>query len=193
MENRKSQIIELALRNIREKGYLSFSYDDLAKELGVTKASIHYHFMKKEDLGLAVCTKLKEGLEKSYLNIDQAQINSDDKPWEFISRRANQIGNNEVCPLSSLQADYNFLPIAMQESVQQLSQMEIDYLEKFLEELKREGKLKITQDTGALARLLISSIKGALQYRRVVGDDLYSIVFNQLKLLVNGNDGVRNM
>ena len=64
MENRKSQIIELALRNIREKGYLSFSYDDLAKELGVTKASIHYHFMKKEDLGLAVCTKLKEGLEK---------------------------------------------------------------------------------------------------------------------------------
>ena len=193
MENRKSLIIELALRNIREKGYLSFSYDDLAKELGVTKASIHYHFMKKEDLGLAVCTKLKEGLEKTYLNIDQGQINSDDKPWEFISRRANQIGNNEVCPLSSLQADYNFLPMAMQESVQQLSQMEIDYLEKLFEDIKREGRLKTTQDTGALARLLISSIKGALQYRRVVGGDLYSIVFDQLKFLVNGNDGVRNM
>ncbi|AMQ08470.1 TetR/AcrR family transcriptional regulator [Sporosarcina sp. FSL K6-1540] len=191
MENRKSQIIELALRNIREKGYLSFSYDDLAKELGVTKASIHYHFMKKEDLGLAVCTKLKEGLEKSYLNIDQAQINSEDKPWEFISRRANQIGNNEVCPISSLQADYNFLPIAMQESVQQLSQMEIDYLKKLLDVLKEEGKL--THDTGALAALLISSIKGALQYRRVVGEYLYSIVIDQLKLLVNGNDGVRNM
>ena len=191
MENRKSQIVELALRNIREKGYLSFSYDDLAKELGVTKASIHYHFMKKEDLGLAVCTKLKEGLEKSYLNIDQAQINSEDKPWEFISRRANQIGNNEVCPISSLQADYNFLPIAMQESVQQLSQMEIDYLKKLLDVLKEEGKL--THDTGALAALLISSIKGALQYRRVVGEYLYSIVIDQLKLLVNGNDGVRNM
>ncbi|WP_421102570.1 TetR/AcrR family transcriptional regulator [Sporosarcina psychrophila] len=191
MENRKSQIIELALRNIREKGYLSFSYDDLAKELGVTKASIHYHFMKKEDLGLAVCTKLKEGLEKSYLNIDQAQINSEDKPWEFISRRANQIGNNEVCPISSLQADYNFLPIAMQESVQQLSQMEIDYLKKLLDVLKEEGKL--THDTGALAALLISSIKGALQYRRVVGEDLYSIVIDQLKLFVNGNDGVRTM
>lgn len=191
MENRKSQIIELSLRNIREKGYLSFSYDDLAKELGVTKASIHYHFMKKEDLGLAVCTKLKEGLEKSYLNIDQAQINSEDKPWEFISRRANQIGNNEVCPISSLQADYNFLPIAMQESVQQLSQMEIDYLKKLLDVLKEEGKL--THDTGALAALLISSIKGALQYRRVVGEDLYSIVIDQLKLLVNGNDGVRTM
>jgi len=193
MENRKSQIIELALRNIREKGYLSFSYDDLAKELGVTKASIHYHFMKKEDLGLAVCTKLKEGLEKSYLNIDQAQINSEDKPWEYISRRAKQIGNNEVCPISSLQADYNFLPIAMQESVQQLSQMEIDYIKKLFDILKEEGKLKLTHDTGALSALLISSIKGALQYKRVVGEDLYSIVIDQLKLLVNGNDGIRNM
>jgi len=193
MENRKSQIIEIALRNIREKGYLSFSYDDLAKELGVTKASIHYHFMKKEDLGLAVCTKLKEGLEKSYLNIDQAQINSEDKLWKYISRRAKQIGNNEVCPISSLQADFNFLPTAMQESVQQLSQMEIDYLKKLLDVLKEEGKLKLTHDTGALAALLISSIKGALQYRRVVGEDLYSIVIDQLKLLVNGNDGIRNM
>lgn len=187
MENRKSQIIELALRNIREKGYLSFSYDDLAKELGVTKASIHYHFMKKEDLGLAVCTKIKEGLEKSYVNIDQAQMNVEDKPWEFISRRVKQIGNNEVCPLSSLQADFNFLPFAMQESVQQLSQMEIDYLKKLLEDSKKEGRLQSTSDTGALSALLISSVKGALQYRRVVGEDFVSTVFNQLKQLVDGN------
>ena len=44
--------------------------------------------------------------------------------------------------LSSLQADFNFLPTAMQESVQQLSQMEIDYLEKLLDVLKEAGKLK---------------------------------------------------
>lgn len=190
MENRKSQIIELALRNIREKGYLSFSYDDLAKELGVTKASIHYHFMKKEDLGLAVCAKLTEGLEKSFLNIVEAQITIEDKPWEFISRRATQIGNNEVCPLSSLQADFNFLPATMQEHVQQLSKMEIDYLEKLLEEVKKEGKLEAIHDTGALAALLISSVKGALQYRRVVGEDLLSTVFDQLKQLVYGNSKI---
>lgn len=187
MENRKSQIIELALRNIREKGYLSFSYDDLAKELGVTKASIHYHFMKKEDLGLAVCTKIKEGLERSYVNIDKAQMNIEDKPWELISMRVKQIGNNEVCPLSSLQADFNFLPEDMQESVQQLSQMEIDYLQKLLEDVRKEGKYNTIKDTGALAALLIASVKGALQYRRVVGEDLVSTVFDQLKQLVYGN------
>ena len=188
MENRKSQIIELALRNIRQKGYLSFSYDDLAKELGVTKASIHYHFMKKEDLGLAVCAKIKEGLEKSFVSINQAQMHIEEKPWELISRRVKQIGDNEVCPLSSLQADYNFLPGAMQEGVQQLSQMEIGYLQKLLEDVREEGKYKAIQDTGALAALLITSVKGALQYRRVMGEDLVSAVIDQLKQLVNGNN-----
>ncbi len=187
MENRKSQIIELALRNIREKGYLSFSYDDLAKELGVTKASIHYHFMKKEDLGLAVCSKIREGLDNSYVSIDQAQMHIEDKPWELMSRRVNQIKDNEVCPLSSLQADFNFLPKGIQESVQQLSQMEIDYLQQLLEDVKKEGNYKAIQDTGALAALLISSVKGALQYRRVVGEDVVSTVFDQLKQLVYGN------
>ncbi len=80
----------------------------------------------------------------------------------------------------------------MQERVQQLSQMEMDYLAKLLDDIKKEGKLKITQDTGAFAALIISSVKGALQYRRVVGEDLYSIVFNQLKLLGNGNDEVKH-
>lgn len=76
MTNRKSQIIELTLKNIQEKGYLSFNYDDLAKELGVTKASIHYHFEKKGDLGIAVCDRIQEGLEKIFSEIKQAPINS---------------------------------------------------------------------------------------------------------------------
>lgn len=186
MENRKSQIIELALRNIRERGYLSFSYDDLAKELGVTKASIHYHFEKKEDLGLAVCAKIKEGLENSFNTVVEAKMNEEDKLWEFISIRAKQIEKNEVCPISSLQADFNFLPFSMQENVQQLSQLEIEYIKDFLDEIKNEGKLHISQDAKALAALLVSSVKGALQYKRVVGEDLYATVFAQLKLLVNG-------
>lgn len=187
MKNRKSQIIELALRNIRERGYLSFSYDDLAKELGVTKASIHYHFEKKEDLGLAICARIKEGLENSFNKVVEAKMNEEDKLWEFISRRAKQIEKNEVCPISSLQADFNFLPSSMQENVQQLSQLEIGYIKDFLDEIKNAGKLHISHDTRALAALLVSSVKGALQYKRVVGEDLYATVFAQLKLLVNGN------
>jgi len=87
MTNRKSQIIELTLKNIQEKGFTSFSYDYLAKELGVTKASIHYHFEKKEDLGLAVCERIQKGLREVYTFIKESTVAAEDKPFAFILQR----------------------------------------------------------------------------------------------------------
>ncbi|REB06108.1 TetR/AcrR family transcriptional regulator [Sporosarcina sp. BI001-red] len=185
MENRKSQIIELTLRNISERGYLSFSYDDLAKELNVTKASIHYHFMKKEDLGLAVCTKIKDGLETTYNSVCQLDVTPEEKLWAFIFRRTEKIGNNEICPLSSLQADYNYIPDSMQEAVHGLSEMEIRYTQNLLEDIYGERKGTAFQDTHAIAALMIASVKGALQYRRVLGSEFLLTVSTQLKKMLD--------
>lgn len=48
MENRKSQIIQVAISLIKEYGYDSFSYKDLSETVGITKATLHHHFPKKE-------------------------------------------------------------------------------------------------------------------------------------------------
>lgn len=48
--NTKEQILEIATRLIQEKGDLGWSYADIADEVGIKKASIHYHFPSKEDL-----------------------------------------------------------------------------------------------------------------------------------------------
>ena len=39
---------------MRLRGYHAVSFRDLADELGIKSASIHYHFRRKEDLGAAV-------------------------------------------------------------------------------------------------------------------------------------------
>jgi TetR/AcrR family transcriptional regulator, transcriptional repressor for nem operon len=49
-QNRKKQIIDLAIKLVQQKGYVGFSYDDISKQLGVTKARIHYHFEKKRGI-----------------------------------------------------------------------------------------------------------------------------------------------
>ena len=49
---------------VRTRGYTAFSYADLAADLGVTKASVHYHFATKEELVLAIfrrCTERARG------------------------------------------------------------------------------------------------------------------------------------
>ena len=48
------QILDLAEMLIQTRGYSAFSYQDISDSLGIRKASIHYHFASKTDLGIAV-------------------------------------------------------------------------------------------------------------------------------------------
>ncbi|MCS1390310.1 TetR/AcrR family transcriptional regulator [Lysinibacillus boronitolerans] len=184
MTNRKMEIIELTLKNIQEKGFTSFSYEHLAKELGVTKASIHYHFEKKGDLGIAVCERIQQGLERTFTLIKESTMPAEEKPFAFIMQRIKFLEQDGICPISALQADYQELPQPMQDKLQQLSQMEIDVFVELLKEAKQQGTLQATNDLEALAILLISSTKGALQYKRVVGEAFFLKMLEQLKELL---------
>jgi TetR/AcrR family transcriptional repressor of nem operon len=49
-------ILDVAEQLAQTKGYNGFSYADIALQLGVTKASLHYHFPSKAELG---CTLIE--------------------------------------------------------------------------------------------------------------------------------------
>lgn len=52
-------IIELAQEAIAARGYSSFSFRELATELGIKSASIHYHFPTKTHLGVEVARQYR--------------------------------------------------------------------------------------------------------------------------------------
>ncbi|MGD8192037.1 TetR/AcrR family transcriptional regulator [Brevibacillus ginsengisoli] len=183
MESRKSQIVDLTLRLIQKKGYVAFSYDDLAKQLGVTKASIHYHFEKKEDLGLAVCEQLQHILYNSFQTIDQLPT-IEEKFNRYIEGRLSWLQENEICAITSLQSDFQSLPLSLQERLKELSQMELTFLSKMLSEAKTEGKIHHFEKLDELAVTIICCLKGAFQYDRVLGNGFVTIVKNQLERLL---------
>ena len=45
------RILDSAERLVQVRGFNAFSYADVARELGITKASLHYHFAGKAELG----------------------------------------------------------------------------------------------------------------------------------------------
>lgn len=49
--SKKQEILKHAERRVREGGYNNFSFRDLANDVGIKSASVHYHFPTKEDLG----------------------------------------------------------------------------------------------------------------------------------------------
>src|SRR5271169_6651677 len=68
-------VLDIAEQLAQTRGYNGFSYADIAAQLGVTKASLHYHFPSKADLGRALIVRyhavFAEGL--STINRDTAE------------------------------------------------------------------------------------------------------------------------
>ena len=55
------RILDVAERLVQLRGFNGFSYADVAAELGITKASLHYHFPGKAELGEALIPSVKVG------------------------------------------------------------------------------------------------------------------------------------
>ena len=54
------RILDVAERLVQTRGFNGFSYADIAGELGMTKAALHYHFAGKAELGEALVTRYAE-------------------------------------------------------------------------------------------------------------------------------------
>jgi len=65
MTDTATRILDIAERQMRQHGYNAVSYRDIAAEMGIKSASLHYHFPKKADLGISLVKrviKLKSSL-----------------------------------------------------------------------------------------------------------------------------------
>jgi AcrR family transcriptional regulator len=79
-DNRRRQLLDVAARLFRERGYHVTSMRDIAHEVGMLSGSIYYHFSSKEDLLLAV---YEEGLRHIAERVDAA-VATRNTPWERL-------------------------------------------------------------------------------------------------------------
>jgi TetR/AcrR family transcriptional regulator, transcriptional repressor for nem operon len=55
----RDRILDVAEARARSHGFNGFSFRDIATEIGVKSASIHYHFPTKADLGVALAVRYR--------------------------------------------------------------------------------------------------------------------------------------
>ncbi len=58
----KQELLKIAARHFAKKGYEGISLEEIAKEAGITKPAIYYHFKNKADLYQAVLMERLTGL-----------------------------------------------------------------------------------------------------------------------------------
>jgi TetR/AcrR family transcriptional regulator, cholesterol catabolism regulator len=79
-DNRRQQLLDVAARLFRERGYHVTSMRDIAHEVGMLSGSIYYHFPSKEELLLSV---YEEGLRHIAEQVDAA-VAAQNTPWERL-------------------------------------------------------------------------------------------------------------
>lgn len=158
MKSRKEEIINLAIEYIETRGVHAFSYNDISKQLNITKASIHYHFPSKNDLILAVIEAYKVQLNRV---VDHVSTVSDLKKriFLFFQHHFDMLQSDNICAVYSLEMNIATLDSDIQVGVQSFLQREKDAVKSLLSGTEKEKEFE--------AMRLLSLFKGALVHRRV--------------------------
>lgn len=163
-------LIELTDTLIQQNGYQGFSYADLAKTLGIRKASIHYHFQTKTDLGIAYCEYKKAGflaLEATLQQLPAGKARLKGYMEAFLACA----DTGQMCGVYAMMSDCNLFEPPLQEAVNRLAQTDLRILTAVLLSGKESGELFFSAPAEDVAMIVASSIKGALMLNRIPPHD----------------------
>ncbi len=170
-QNKRDDIIEYTIDLISKYGYEGFSYQDLSNNFGITKATVHHYFPRKEDLGLAICDHYV-----GFLNDFEAEAAELAEPLDKIEAYRNKergcMTSEMVCPFFALLADIKVLPESMQQRLRELAQQELDLLAAIFEDGRQQGQFGFEGPAATIAVLFVAAMRGSLSYARVINSDL---------------------
>lgn len=164
------RMLDAAERLVQSRGFNAFSYADVAAELGVAKASLHYHFPSKAELGKALIDRYIARFARALAAIDTGNEDAPTKLQRYVSLYADVLRDERMCLCGMLAADYETLPPPMREAVVRFFDTNEVWLQHVLEEGEAAGELRYTGPAREEARLIVSALEGAMLVARSYHD-----------------------
>src|ERR1022692_2644720 len=89
--------LEVAERLVQVRGFNGFSYADVASELDINKASLHYHFPGKAELGEALIARYSARFASALKRIDRERPDARAKLDGYVSIYSGVLRGNRMC------------------------------------------------------------------------------------------------
>lgn len=105
----RDMILDAAEKRIRAVGYNAVSFRELATDVGVKSASIHYHFPQKADLGVELVDRYSTRFQKNLDEISTSELKPALQAFLDMYSAALVVGDS-VCLCAILGAEANGLP-----------------------------------------------------------------------------------
>jgi TetR/AcrR family transcriptional regulator, transcriptional repressor for nem operon len=155
MNDSAKAIMDAAERHMRVGGLAGFSFRDIAAEIGMKSASVHYHFPTKENLAAAVVRRYATWMSEQ---IDR-RLQCDGDPIRVWTDTIGEalLSDERMCPCTVLGAAARGLSPAIAAEVR-------DFFRMCLDKLEAEGVPRNH------ASALLSTLIGALVLTNALGD-----------------------
>ncbi len=168
--NTAQRILDSAERLVQERGFNSFSYADVAGELGITTASLHYHFRSKAELGHALIIRYSERFALGLEAIDQDGPDARSRLEAYAGLYADVLRDNRMCLCGILAAEYPTLPEPMRGAVIDFFEANRAWLAGLLTDGQADHTLTVTDSVDDVAQNIIATLEGAMLVARPYGD-----------------------
>ena len=164
--NTRSRILDAGERLVQVRGFNGFSYADVAAELDLTKASLHYHFPSKAELGEALIARYAERFAQALAAIDANVTHAPAKLDAYASLYTEVRRQERMCLCGMLAAEYQTLPSPIRDAVVAFLDDNEAWLALVLEQGREDGCLRFSNTPADTARSIVSGLEGAMLVAR---------------------------
>jgi TetR/AcrR family transcriptional repressor of nem operon len=165
-----TRILDVAERLVQTRGHNGFSYADVATELGITRAALHYHYPGKAELGEALVARYADRFAAALAELDVEASGAPAALEGYAELYAEVLSRQRMCLCGMLAAEYMTLPPAMQRGVTAFFEHNAEWLRSVLERGRREGTLAFSGSAADSAAMVLGGLEGAMLITRMNGD-----------------------
>jgi TetR/AcrR family transcriptional repressor of nem operon len=168
--NMAERILDTAEQLVQTRGFNGFSYADVATRLDVTKASLHYHFAGKAQLGEALITRYTRRFEDALSGIDTSDADAPAKLAAYAALYGDVLTDNRMCLCGMLAAEYLTLDEPMRDAVVRFFDLNEAWVAAVLNEGQAAGTIQLNGPARDTARAIVSGLEGAMLMTRPYRD-----------------------
>ncbi len=165
-----TQILDVAERLVQVRGFNGFSYADVAVELKITTAALHYHFPGKAELGEALVARYAERFAEALAGVEERTAEACARLDAYADLYLDVLRERRMCLCGMMAAEYETLPGPMQDAVVRFFDENERWLVRVLEQGRKEGTLTFSGPPKETARMIVSGLEGAMLVARPFGD-----------------------
>lgn len=157
------RVVDAAEGLIQQHGYNGFSYEDVARQVGIRKPSIHHHFATKAELVAVVAQRYSHRFGEQLLAIERRHAKAPARLTAYAALFEQTFARDQrLCVCGMLGAEADSLPGEVAAEVAQFFAANLTWLNAVIAAGQRASLIRSRPSSAAIAEAFLCALEGAM-------------------------------